>query len=95
VLINERIREELRLGKSTRSAVAIGYEKAFHAILDGHVVMFISGLILWQYGTGPIKGFATTLIVGLLTNLFTGVFVTRLMFDWWVRGKSAVKLSVG
>jgi preprotein translocase subunit SecD len=95
VLINERIKEELSHGKSSRSAVAIGYDKAFSAILDGHMVMGISGLILWQYGTGPIKGFAITLIVGLITNLFTGVFVTRLMFDWWVRGKHAVKLSVG
>jgi preprotein translocase subunit SecD len=95
VLINERINEELRAGKSARSAVAIGYEKAFSAILDGHVVMFIAGLILMQYGTGPIKGFAVTLIVGLLTNLFTGVFVTKILFDWMVRGRGAAKVSVG
>ncbi len=95
VLINERIKEELHQGKSARSAVAIGYEKAFSAIIDGHIVMGIAGLILWQYGTGPIKGFAITLFIGLLTNLFTGVFVTKIMFEWWVRGKSAVKLSVG
>ena len=95
VLINERISEEMRNGKGARSAVAIGYEKAFSAILDGHVVMFITGLILMQYGTGPVKGFAVTLIVGLLTNLFTGVFVTKLMFDWWVRGRAAAKISVG
>lgn len=95
VLINERINEELKNGKSARSAVAIGYDKAFSAILDGHVVMFIAGLILMQYGTGPIKGFAVTLIVGLLTNLFTGVFVTKIMFDWLVRGRGAAKVSVG
>jgi preprotein translocase subunit SecD len=95
VLINERINEEVRAGKSARSAVAIGYEKAFSAILDGHVVMFIAGLILMQYGTGPIKGFAVTLIVGLLTNLFTGVFVTKILFDWMVRGRGAAKVSVG
>lgn len=94
VLINERIAEEMRAGKSARSAVSIGYEKAFSAILDGHAVMFIAGLILMQYGSGPIKGFAVTLIVGLLTNLFTGVFVTKVMFDWWVRGRNAAKLSV-
>ncbi|MBM4375408.1 MAG: protein translocase subunit SecD [Deltaproteobacteria bacterium] len=95
VLINERINEEVRAGKSARSAVAIGYEKAFSAILDGHVVMFIAGLILMQYGTGPIKGFAVTLIVGLLTNLYTGVFVTKILFDWMVRGRGAAKVSVG
>jgi len=95
VLINERIHEEMMNGKGARSAVAIGYEKAFSAILDGHVVMFIAGLILMQYGTGPIKGFAVTLIVGLITNLFTGVFVTKIMFDWWVRGRTTGKISVG
>ncbi len=95
VLINERIKEELHQGKSPRSAVAIGYEKAFSAIIDGHIVMGITGLILWQYGTGPIKGFAITLFIGLVTNLFTGVFVTKLMFEWWGRGKSSVKLSLG
>ncbi|MBM4357020.1 MAG: protein translocase subunit SecD [Deltaproteobacteria bacterium] len=95
VLINERINEEVRLGKSARSAVAIGYDKAFGAILDGHIVMFIAGLILMQYGSGPIKGFAVTLIVGLLTNLFTGVFVTKIMFDWWHRSRGAAKVSAG
>ncbi|MEZ4310540.1 MAG: protein translocase subunit SecD [Polyangiaceae bacterium] len=95
VLINERIREELRLGKSPRQAVDVGYDKAFSAILDGHVTTLISGLILAQYGTGPIKGFAVTLIVGIAVSLFTGVVCTRLMFDWAVRGRKVKKLSVG
>ncbi|WP_434040717.1 MULTISPECIES: protein translocase subunit SecD [Sorangium] len=95
VLINERIREELRAGKSPRAAVDVGYDKAFSAILDGHVTTLISGLILAQYGTGPIKGFAITLIVGIAISLFTGVVCTRLMFDWAVRGRKIKKLSLG
>jgi preprotein translocase subunit SecD len=95
VLINERIREELRNGKSPRAAVDAGYDKAFSAILDGHVTTFISGLILAQYGTGPIKGFAVTLIVGIIASLFTGVVCTRLVFDWWVRGRKIKTLNIG
>ncbi len=95
VLINERIREELRAGRSVRAAVEAGYEKAFSSILDGHVTVFISGLILAQYGSGPVKGFAVTLLVGIIASLFTGVFCTRLVFDWWVRGAKVKRLSVG
>ncbi|MFO0675643.1 MAG: protein translocase subunit SecD [Polyangiaceae bacterium] len=95
VLINERIREELRSGRSVRAAVDAGYSKAFSSILDGHVTVFISGLILAQYGSGPVKGFAVTLIVGIVASLFTGVFCTRLAFDWWVRGAKVKTLSVG
>jgi preprotein translocase subunit SecD len=95
VLVNERIREELRAGRSIRAAVEAGYGKAFPSILDGHVTVFISGLILAQYGTGPVKGFAVTLIVGIVCSLFTGVFCTRLVFDWWVRHAKVKRLSVG
>jgi preprotein translocase subunit SecD len=95
VLINERIREELRAGRSVRAAVEAGYDKAFSSIVDGHVTVFISGLILAQYGTGPVKGFAVTLIIGIIASLFTGVFCTRLVFDWWVRGAKVKRLSVG
>ena len=95
VLINERIREELRAGKSVRAAVDAGYDRALPSIIDGHATVFISGLILAQYGTGPVKGFAVTLIVGILCSLFTGVFCTRLVFDWWVRGARVKRLSVG
>src|SRR5690606_11964101 len=66
VLINERIREELRDGKSPRAAVEVGYSKALSAIIDGQLTTLISGVVLAQYGTGPIKGFAVTLIVGVL-----------------------------
>jgi preprotein translocase subunit SecD len=95
VLINERIREELRAGRSIRAAVEAGYDKAFASIVDGHVTIFISGLILAQYGSGPVKGFAITLIVGIIASLFTGVFCTRLVFEWWVRGARVKELSVG
>ncbi len=94
VLINERIREELRAGRSVRAAIEAGYDKAFSSIVDGHVTIFITGLILAQTGTGPVKGFAVTLIIGIIASLFTGVFCTRIVFDWWARGKTN-KLSVG
>ncbi|MBX3215944.1 MAG: protein translocase subunit SecD [Labilithrix sp.] len=95
VLINERIREELRAGRSIRASVDAGYDKAFTAIVDGHVTIFISGLILAQYGTGPVKGFAITLIIGIIASLFTSVFCTRLVFEYWVRGAKVKRLSVG
>ena len=95
VLINERIREELRAKRSLRAAVEAGYDKAFSAIVDGHVTIFISGLILAQYGTGPVKGFAIMLIIGIVASLFTGVFCTRLVFEYWVRGAKVKRLSVG
>ena len=85
VLINERIRDELRAGKTPRAAVDIGYDRALTAIIDGHVTTLISGVILAQYGTGPVKGFAITLIVGVACSIFTGVVVSRVMFDLWVR----------
>jgi preprotein translocase subunit SecD len=95
VLVNERIREELRSGKTVRAAVDAGYARAWPSIIDGHMTIFISGLILAQYGSGPVKGIAVTLIVGIMCSLFTGVFCTRLVFDWWVRGAKVKRLSVG
>jgi preprotein translocase subunit SecD len=95
VLINERIRDELRLGKTPRAAVDVGYDRAFTAVLDGHVTSLLSGLILMQYGTGPIKGFAVTLIIGIIASLFTGVVVTRLFFDFAVRHRKVKTLSLG
>ncbi len=95
VLINERIRDELRAGKSPRQAVDIGYDRAFSAIIDGHMTTLISGLILFQYGSGPIKGFAVALIVGMVASLFTGVVCTRLLFDYAVRWRKVKELSLG
>jgi preprotein translocase subunit SecD len=95
VLINERIREELRAGKSVRAAVDAGYDRAWPSIIDGHITVLISGLILWQFGSGPVAGFGVTLFAGILCSLFTGFFCTRLVFDWWVRGAKVKRLSVG
>jgi preprotein translocase subunit SecD len=96
VLINERIRDELRAGKTPRAAVEVGFNRALSAILDGQVTIIIAGVVMAQYGTGPIKGFAVTLIVGVICGTFTGVIVTRLLFDLWVRGFGRVtRLDVG
>ena len=81
VLIFERIREELRNGKTVRQAVELGYDRAFRTILDAHVTTLISALFLFQFGTGPIKGFAVTLSIGLVANMFTAVLFTRMIFD--------------
>ncbi len=82
VLIFERIREELRNGKTPPSAVDQGFSHAWTAIFDTHVTTIVSAAILFIFGTGPVKGFATTLTLGLLANLFTAVFVSRIIFDW-------------
>jgi SecD/SecF fusion protein len=81
VLIYERIREELHGGKPIRTAIDIGYNKAFSAIFDGHVTSIITAIILYQFGTGPIQGFALTLLIGLIANLFTAIVMTRIVFD--------------
>ncbi|MGD0508236.1 MAG: protein translocase subunit SecD [Terriglobales bacterium] len=82
VLIFERIREELRNGKTPPSAVEQGFSHAWITIVDTHVTTIVSAMILFIFGTGPVKGFATTLVFGLLANLFTAVFVSRMIFDW-------------
>src|SRR5437660_6463206 len=82
VLIFERIREELRNGKTPPSAVDQGFSHAWITIVDTHVTTIISAFILFIFGTGPVRGFAVTLTFGLLANLFTAVFVSRVIFDW-------------
>jgi preprotein translocase subunit SecD len=82
VLINERIREELRAGRTPRSAIEAGFQHAMPAIIDTNVTTFLSGLILFQFGTGPIKGFAVTLCVGILTTVVTAVYMTRIYYDY-------------
>jgi preprotein translocase subunit SecD len=82
VLINERIREELRAGRAPRSAVEAGFQHAMPAIIDTNVTTFLSGVILFQFGTGPIKGFAVTLCVGILTTVVTAVYMTRIYYDY-------------
>ena len=95
VLITERIREELRLGKSPRSAVDHGFKRAFWSVFDAQLTTFFAGVVLYQFGTGPIKGFATMLMIGIATSLFTGIFCSRVLFDWIVRGLGVKRLMVG
>ncbi len=84
VLIFERIREELKKGKGMGQAVSDGFDNALSSILDANITTGLTALILLVFGTGPIKGFATTLIIGILTSLFTAIFVTRLLIDWYL-----------
>ena len=82
VLIYERTKEELRAGKTVKQALADGYKNAFSAIFDSNITSIITGIILFNFGTGPIRGFATTLIIGILCSFFTAVFMTRLVYEW-------------
>ncbi len=91
VLIFERIREELRNGRIVASAVDIGFNKAFVTIIDTHVTTIVSSIFLFVFGTGPIRGFAVTLVAGLLANLFTAVFVSRTIFMWHLNRKARVE----
>ncbi|HVN76327.1 MAG TPA: protein translocase subunit SecD [Thermoanaerobaculaceae bacterium] len=95
VLVFERIREELEVGKTVRNAVALGFSRAFATIIDTHVTTIVSALFLFQFGTGPIKGFAVTLTVGLAISMFTAVFVSRTIFEALLSRRAQVKtLSV-
>lgn len=82
VLIYERIREELKAGKTIQLAVHDGYHHAYSAIIDSNATTFLTGLILYSFGTGPVQGFATTLMIGIITSFFTAIFITRLIFTW-------------
>ena len=95
VLIFERIREELRTGKSVIAAVDAGFGKAFLTIIDTHVTTVVSCAFLFLFGTGPVKGFAVTLVIGLIANVFTAVFVSRTIFDWELgRQRNVEALSI-
>jgi preprotein translocase subunit SecD len=94
VLVNERMREELRNGKSPREAVKLGYERAWSAIRDSNISTFAAGLILFQFGTGPVKGFAVTLCVGVLTGLFSCIVVTRAWYDYRISMRKLTRISV-
>jgi preprotein translocase subunit SecD len=95
VLIFERMREELRAGHDVSTAVSVGFDKAFITIIDTHVTTIISAVILYLYGSGPIRGFAVTLVLGLLINLFSAVFVSRTIFMWLLeRNPGLKKLSI-
>jgi preprotein translocase subunit SecD len=94
VLVNERMREELRAGKSPREAVKVGYERAWSAIRDSNISTFVAGLILFQFGTGPVKGFAVTLCVGVLTGVFSCFVVTRAWYDYKISIRRLNAISV-
>ena len=93
VLINERIREELRENRTVRQAVQQGYSKVFWTIVDAHVTTLVAGVVLMQYGSGPVRGFAVTLIIGLIMSMFTSIVVTRVIMEYFTRRDTA-RLSV-
>jgi preprotein translocase subunit SecD len=90
ILIFERIREELKVGKTPRGAIEAGFNRAFRTIIDTHVTVLVTAAILYNFGTGPVKGFAVSLFVGLSASLFTAVFFTRLLFDLIYMGRRKV-----
>ncbi|MFQ5444745.1 MAG: protein translocase subunit SecD, partial [Nitrospinales bacterium] len=94
VLVFERIREEMRIGKTVRAAVDAGFAKAFRTIVDANVTTFIAAIVLFQFGTGPIKGFAITLCIGITASMFTAVFVSRTIFDSVMSRKKLTRLSI-
>ncbi len=94
VLIYERIREEMATGKTLRAAIDAGYEKAFSAIFDSNLTTFITGVILFQFGTGPVQGFALTLMIGIVVSMFSAIFITRVIFEILTE-KSATAINFG
>jgi preprotein translocase subunit SecD len=93
-LIFERIKEELRAGKTVRSSMETGFGKVFWTIFDTHVTTLVSAALLYQFGTGPIRGFAVTLAIGLLANMFTAIYVSRTVFELILRRSQTQRLSI-
>lgn len=93
VLIYERIREEFALGKGVRQAISDGYKHAMPSILDSQITTFLVGVILYIFGSGPILGFATTLMLGIITSLFTAIFITRIVFEWMIKKDMKITVS--
>lgn len=94
VLVFERIREELKVAKGPARAIELGYERALSAILDANVTTFMTAAILWLVGSGPVRGFATTLGLGIATSVFTAIFVTRLLIVWWFQRRRPKSIEV-
>jgi len=94
VLIFERIREELRNGNSPQASIYSGYEKAFSTIFDANITTLIAALVLFSFGTGPIKGFAVTLSIGIMTSMFTAILVTRMIINWIYGGRRVARLAI-
>jgi len=85
IIIYERVQEEIRAGKGIKLAISDGYKNAYSAIIDVQITSFLIGIVLYVFGSGPIKGFATTLMIGIVTSLFTAIFITRLIFEWQLK----------
>ncbi len=94
IIVFERVREELRLGKSPRVAVAAGFDKAWWTIVDANITTFFAGVVLYSYGTGPIKGFAVTLMIGILSTLFSVLVVSKMLFAAWTQTRELKRLSI-
>jgi preprotein translocase subunit SecD len=94
VLINERIREELKSGQSARTALEAGYQHALPAILDSNITTLLAGLVLFQFGSGPVKGFALTLSIGILTTIFGAVFASRVFHEIFVPRRAGARMSI-
>lgn len=94
IIIYERIREEIGEGRGVRAAVDAGFERAFVAVFDSNITTLIAGIVLYSYGTGPLKGFAVTLMIGIFTTLFTGVFVARALMELSIAGSRSTRLSI-
>lgn len=94
VLIFERIREEIRIGRAPKLALESGYGKAFMTIIDANLTTLLAALVLFQFGTGPVRGFAVTLSIGIVASLFTAIFVTRVIFDIFLKGREVKRLSI-
>jgi preprotein translocase subunit SecD len=93
VLIYERMREELALGKTIKAAVDGGFDKALSAIIDSNITTFFTGIILYQFGTGPVQGFALTLMIGIAATLFGALVIARLLFEYMVA--KGIKITIG
>jgi preprotein translocase subunit SecD len=93
VLINERIREEMRGGRTVRQSVQLGYDRVFLTIVDSHVTTLVAAVVLMQYGSGPVRGFAVALAIGLVASMFTSIVVTRVIMEFLTRDDNA-RLSV-
>lgn len=94
VLIFERIREEMRNGKGVKLAIADGYKGAMSAILDSNITTLLTGIVLYIFGTGPIRGFATTLVIGIFTSLFCAIYITRLIYEWMLKRNKSLSFSI-
>jgi len=93
VIIYERIQEEIRAGKGISLAISDGFKNAYSAIIDGQVTTFLTGIILYVFGSGPIKGFASTLMIGIITSLFTAIFLTRMIFEWQLKRNKKITFT--